>query len=67
VRSSLSLAGGGGGGDTELTRRSIFGRRGHTTATYPCHGYGFARVSIWLPVPVPVAKPAENPRVYPYP
>jgi hypothetical protein len=53
--------------NTELTRRSFLGRRSHTTATYPRHGYGFARVSIWLPVPVPVAKPAENPRVYPYP
>jgi hypothetical protein len=36
------LAHGGGGGDSiELTWRSFFGRRGHTTATYPCHGYGF--------------------------
>ena len=36
------LARSGGRGDsTELTQRSFFGRHGHTTATYPCHGYGF--------------------------
>ena len=32
---------GGGCGDTELTQCSFFGRCGHTTATYPHHGFGF--------------------------
>jgi hypothetical protein len=30
-------------------------------------GTGFARVKIPIPLPGPVEKPAQNPRVYPYP